>query len=876
MNAQAQVKPIRPRPADDGAHACAAPLQVAAAPAQPEPAAREREAAARFLRSFRVLLNSTRLYQKNHPHLMESLEAAERDLRGALQSSAPLHLAVDRSGFRLRAGAPQVADPRGELKPLAEQLGRCGVTSLAFSAATNLGELDALARLLNRAPQNDGAALHPNSSGVLAADWTAHLAERGVSGIRINAPAERQSDAALAGWMTAMRAYATPAGDGSAPQATACASQTELVATLRLLARMATTLEATRHCAPQEAANLFQQALEESDRRCVALLAELLRRQGPHGAERYGAYLARLADSLMRQFVFAEFEAGRVVAAGVHSYFARLVRELREAPRAASLALADEDAHTERLHEEFWMGLPTDRIARALRGRDAWCVPPAVVRAYLAHVLAAKGDSGVDPSRRARQALLLYARCLRAEEPRARRSVTAGLVELLPLAERLWPEDSPQDLARLCVRALLREESPGIAALLTAITENLARLALARADYSAFENLLEPLEQAPRDAGHAHLNALARRFIEDERWLHLVDAAVFAWPRKGRTLGSPLDPALPRLLGRDPERLLDRLGLILTAPNGLDTLAAMGRLLRAIGEPVLGTLENRLFDPRHQRAAAAVKLLAITQPERLLCVLPRVLAGWDWSLQDLAVTELARRAATLPAAGVARTLAGIVAEAHPLVVPVILDHIGLAEELSAVPLLLEIAAGRHKNLREVYIRIKAVEALGRMHVSEAADLLRGILRERIGLTHTEPAGLRAAAEEALSMIENRPSSARVRATQQALEKSSLPFVRARRYLRIPLPAPLSATMVGVQSGPARIRTVSLGGAFVECRSPLHVGDSIRLSFRAGLRRIESTAVVRNLAPNGGGVEFVHLGADDREHLRRFVSRQLHN
>ena len=330
----------------------------------------------------------------------------------------------------------------------------------------------------------------------------------------------------------------------------------------------------------------------------------------------------------------------------------------------------------------------------------------------------------------------------------------------------------------------------------------------------------------------------------------------------------PLDPALPRLLRRDPERLLDRLALLLTSPEGLDAIPAMTRLLRTIGEPVIAALEARLTESRRQRATAAVKLLAATHPERLLAAVPRTLPGWGWHLQDLAVSELTR--ANLP--GTALAFMALVREAHPMVVPMMLDQIGLAQETIAVPLLMEIAAGRNERLRDVFIRIKAVEALGRMRAGESAELLQAILRQRHGLTHSEPAGLRAAADEALALIENRPSSARVRAAYEALEKASLSYARPRRYLRVPLSSPLPAEMERPHAGPARVRTISLGGAFLESNQRLAVGDSVRVEIRTGLRRIQGTAVVRNVSANGGGVEFVHMTEDDREKLRRLVHR----
>jgi hypothetical protein len=66
----------------------------------------------------------------------------------------------------------------------------------------------------------------------------------------------------------------------------------------------------------------------------------------------------------------------------------------------------------------------------------------------------------------------------------------------------------------------------------------------------------------------------------------------------------------------------------------------------------------------------------------------------------------------------------------------------------------------------------------------------------------------------------------------------------------------------------------MGGALLETEQRLAPGDSVRLEIRSGLRRIQSTAIVRNVAPNGAGVEFVHMRAEDRERLRRLVMQLL--
>jgi hypothetical protein len=271
---------------------------------------------------------------------------------------------------------------------------------------------------------------------------------------------------------------------------------------------------------------------------------------------------------------------------------------------------------------------------------------------------------------------------------------------------------------------------------------------------------------------------------------------------------------------------------------------------------------------------AAIKLLAAADPERLLRGLARAMASWEWNLQDLAVSELSRPNNSASALSTAFVFSAILADAHPLVVPMMIDQLGLAQETTAVPQLMEIAAGEHEVLRDQFVRIKAIEALGRMRASEAAELLRTLAESREGLAYVEPSGLRAAAEDALAFIENRSSSVRGRAAYESAAPASGGYVVPRRYVRVPLESPLRAQIEGAPAGLARVKTISLGGAYLESPRKLTIGDSIKLEVRSGLRKINFTAVVRNIGPDGSGVEFVHMRDEDREKLRKLVQRHL--
>src|SRR3984957_5074143 len=90
-----------------------------------------------FLRQFRVLLGAARLYQRNHPRLMEILASTEQQLRIALAARTPLILAIETSGILLPRQEGSTAgllhDPRGELRALAEELLRSGICSFLFT-----------------------------------------------------------------------------------------------------------------------------------------------------------------------------------------------------------------------------------------------------------------------------------------------------------------------------------------------------------------------------------------------------------------------------------------------------------------------------------------------------------------------------------------------------------------------------------------------------------------------------------------------------------------------------------------------------------------------------------------------------------------------
>jgi len=898
-----------------------------------------RERAIRFLCSFQTLLRSSRLYQKNHPRVLEALEVAAQYLREALERLPAVAVRVE--GRALWAAWPEAAwateseppreleNPRGELGGLAEELRRCGVRSISFQSETHIGELDTLVRLLN-----DGA-VRKRTTQKGESDWAESLKERGIIGIRINQPSDgtpRKDETILASLVAAVLALGSEPAATGATKPSETEDRQQLAGVLRLLEKLAQGSAGGRS-APQDVARVFHAILSETEAGTASRLVSVLSEHLPQENESPESFLTRLADAVVLGFATQEFRAGRLAAPALSGFFVCLGNEYAlplgnglplRGPGAPAAAWSNE-GYAEHLHARFWAELPALTTSVVLRGGDAWCVPIETIRSFLRPGVEVSNEESraaavpCGTREEARELLVTYARCLEPEDNQARNTVAAGLAELADILEGLWPHPEasareggfPREIIDLLCRALSREDDARTAGLLAAALERVARAAFAGRDYLAFERILDALDAIGEgyrtrwgddEAAEANVEMaedLARRLVADERWLGLVDAAVFGPAQGKRTHASAQAEVLPRLLRRDPGRLVDRLGLLLTTPTGSDALPAMAVLLQTIGRPAIELLVARLGEPRRHRSATAIKLLAAATPERLVAVLPRFIPQWDWGLQDLAVSALMRPSNNASVAGAAGAFLTTLKLAHPLVAPIMVDHIGLAAsstdpELNeaAASVLMELARGGGQEVapgtpagheKDVYLRIKAVEALGRMRWKEAVELLQEIVNRRQGLTHAEPMGLRAAAEEALALIGNHPASARIRTVQENLATTNLAFARPRRYLRIPLSAPLEAKILRPEplrhaSEPgmaaARVRTISLGGAFVESERRLAVGDSIHVEIRTGLRRIEGTAVVRNVTPGGNGIEFVHMEEGDRERLRRFVRRHF--
>ena len=393
------------------------------------------------LRQFHLLLRSDRLYDKNHPRRLQSLEDAYESLRALANDLAGIEIEVQRTGLVVpKLGDSHLPDLKGEMAQLAADLQRSSIHTLVFNRQFHVGELDTLVRLVKDSLLVSEA---PSKRGKNAW-WEARLLEHGVEGISVNTQTGRKVDTVLASLIAALVAFGGGSTREGSESPISAPDFDDLIAALRLLARLTPPLETARGLSPEEAARTIHGAMEQASRDTVRMLLGSISQYAPREGERPQPYLLRLSQSLIFEFLSAEFSAGALTPIVVRPTFHRLADVIVDAggysgPHASqhlsSLATTwATDTHREQLVEKFWLDLAPREKSAVLRGLEVWCVPVVALRQTLGQLAEAGADA---PRREARNIVLNYARRLDHEDPSARRSIAAGLNELTPIIESL-------------------------------------------------------------------------------------------------------------------------------------------------------------------------------------------------------------------------------------------------------------------------------------------------------------------------------------------------------------------------------------------------------------------------------------------------------
>ncbi len=273
------------------------------------------------LRCLHLLFRSERLYERNHPRRLQSLDTSYEVLRDFASALNGIEIHIERGGLVVpKLSDEHLPDVRGEMQSLALDMQRAGIHSLAIARQFHVGELDTLAQLFKASLLRSEESIKREGRSW----WAARFLEHRVEGISINTQTERKVDTVLASLMGALVAY----GGNSPRELTETPilppEMDDLAGALRLIGRLTPPLEAARGLSPEEAARAIHGAMEDASRETVRMLLSSISQYAPREGERPQPYLLRLSESLILEFLGAEFSAGTLAPAAVRQTFHRL------------------------------------------------------------------------------------------------------------------------------------------------------------------------------------------------------------------------------------------------------------------------------------------------------------------------------------------------------------------------------------------------------------------------------------------------------------------------------------------------------------------------------------------------------------------------
>jgi hypothetical protein len=578
------------------------------------------------------------------------------------------------------------------------------------------------------------------------------------------------------------------------------------------------------------------------------------------------ATLLRLAEDLAIRFALDRFQRGEVRVNAVRQMLDRMGHELEtlrkllksreEKLTSAGVSL---ETHADVLDRQFWAAVPDSGKRMVLMSPEAWCIPPRNVQQYVEELLG-RGESDA-----AGDILLKYANCVRNKDAEARKKAAIGLSQLAELYSKAASQRL-QDALTQIGQQMIEEKDPELQTLLSAAFVRLSQESASRRYYRAMQQALDSLaeleEQRP-----SWVQSIRPRIGVENRIPEFIEEALTA---------EAMPEGLVGVLMRVPQAASEHLGVRLARSARASERENIVELARSVGAPCVRHLKETLKNEPPAKAATVIGLLSRLDPLAVEDILPVRLREGQRSFHDAVVRQLSISGS--PERG--KLLADSLELLDAMVLPLALDEIGMCGDPNTAPKLLRLAEGEILPQGSEYLRVKAIEALGRMRAPAAAGHLRRFVEERKTFGWAHPEEIRTAAAQALMKLDPEwmqaflPQSgldAKVMALAPLDPIHERDFVRHRRYRRIRLPRNVPAVITSARGKySSAISVLSLDGGLISGDLQIPVGTEATLKIPAGLRSISMKAVVRFVRAHQAGFETVGMGLEDRTKLRRLL------
>jgi hypothetical protein len=388
--------------------------------------------------------------------------------------------------------------------------------------------------------------------------------------------------------------------------------------------------------------------------------------------------------------------------------------------------------------------------------------------------------------------------------------------------------------------------------------------------YPAMEQALDLLTGIEAQRPGVGSSLRAKMGIE-ERIPEFVDEAL-----RARQVAAGLTKVLKML----PQTTMEQLAIRFNRCGLRDDLEHVANLAADLGEEAAQYLRSTVRGGPVKEAAEMVGLLSRLDPQCLMVFLPGRMKDFPSPSQDRVVRQIS-------ASGALRRchiLMELLDHVDPLVMPLVIDEIGVTGDREALGKLLTIADGDLPAGGSEFLRVKAIEALGRIEAPEAVATLKRIAETKKMFTWSYPQELRIAATQALEKLdpawvgEFLPKSG-IGGEDLMLAPLDVPvqsrFVRQRRHQRVRLQKPVRATSVNLKENCwLEIKTASLSGGLATISRHLAPGTSVQLRLQVGMRHMQATAMMRDYRAQDMAFEIVDMNLEERSKYRRLLAGNL--
>jgi hypothetical protein len=580
--------------------------------------------------------------------------------------------------------------------------------------------------------------------------------------------------------------------------------------------------------------------------------------------------LVQLAEHLAIRFALERFERGEVKVNAVRQMLDRMNQEienLRKILGAHEDKMSDAgmlvESHREILDRQFWAAVPESGKRAVLLSDEAWCIPPRNVQSYVGELIA-QGNVA-----EAISILQNYAACAESEETDARKKTAVGLSEMAELYAKADPNLLSEALRHLGLR-LSVEQDAELQGLVGSAFVRLSQEAATSRCFPAMEQALDLVCGVESQRPGIGRNLRTKMGIE-ERIPEFVDEAL-----RARQVAAGLTNVLRQL----PQTTMEQLATRFNRCSLRDDAEHVANLAADLGEETLQYLRSTVRGGPIAEAVEMAGLLSKLDPQSIMVYLPGRMKDFPRTSQDRVIRQISASGAPRRC----QILLELLDHVDPLVMPLVIDEIGVAAERDALGKLLTIADGDLPPGASPYLRVKAIEALGRIHAPESVTTLKRIVESKKMFGWLHPQELRIAAFQALEKLE--PEWALAFLPRSGIEQEDLAlaplaipqaskFVRHRRHTRVRLRKTVRAVCTNLKEGCSmEIKTASLTGGVATLSRHLTPGTQVQLKLQIGLRNLQATALMRDSRAQDMAFEIVDMSLDERSKYRRMLAGNL--